>query len=118
MTRLSLLLAVVASVLLAVPAAGMAAKRPAKQLYVSLGDSYATGFQATGVRQGHNTTNGFAYQLPRYARDRGYRFKLVSFGCGGANSTSILNEVGCGPDARAIGGPDYSTTTQITAAER
>jgi len=118
MIRLSLLFAVLASVLLAVPAAGMAAKRPARQLYVSLGDSYATGYQATGVKQGHNTAHGFANQVPRYAARRGHRFKLVNFGCGGANTTSILGAVGCRPDARAVGGPDYSGTTQIAAAER
>jgi lysophospholipase L1-like esterase len=118
MNRLSLLFVLVAGVLLAVPASGLAAKRPAKQLYVSLGDSYATGYQATGVKQGQNTTNGFADQLPREARKRGYRLKLVNFGCGGANTTSILQQVGCRPDARAVGGPDYSTTTQIAAAER
>ena len=95
MIRLSLLIAVVAGVALAVPATGMAAKRPAKQLYVSLGDSYATGYQATGVKQGHNTTDGYANQVPGYARKRGYRLRLVNFGCGGATTTSILEQVGC-----------------------
>lgn len=118
MIRLSLLVVIVAGVVLAVPATGMAAKRPAKQLYVSLGDSYATGYQATGVKQGHNTTDGYANQVPGYARKRGYRLRLVNFGCGGATTTSILEQVGCRPDARAVGGPDYSTTTQIAAAER
>jgi len=118
MTRLSLLFVLAAGLLVAAPATSLAAKRPAPQLYVSLGDSYATGYQATGVQQGHNTKNGFAYQVPTYARQRGYRFKLVNFGCGGATTTTILDQVGCRPDARAIGGPDYASTTQIAAAER
>lgn len=118
MTRLSLVFVIAAGLLLAAPASGLAAKRPAKQLYVSLGDSYATGYQATGVKQGGSTEHGFANQIPRYARKRGYRLKLVNFGCGGANTTSILEQIGCRPDARAIGGPDYPNTTQIAAAER
>lgn len=118
MTRLSLLFVLAAGLLVAVPATSLAAKRPARQLYVSLGDSYATGYQATGVGQGHNTRNGFAYQVPTLARQRGYRFKLVNFGCGGATTTTILEQVGCRPDARAVGGPGYANTTQIAAAER
>ncbi|HEY8581965.1 MAG TPA: GDSL-type esterase/lipase family protein [Capillimicrobium sp.] len=107
---------------LAFPAAGQAAtkppKKPAKQLYVSLGDSYATGYQATGQGQGANTTDGFANQIPGLARQKGYRLKLVNFGCGGANTTSILEADGCAPQARAVGGPDYAGQTQIEAAER
>ena len=44
----------------AVPAGASPAKRAApKQLYVSLGDSYATGYQATGRGEGGETRNGF-----------------------------------------------------------
>jgi hypothetical protein len=42
---------------LAAPAAADAAKR---QYYVSLGDSYATGFQPSVVHQSAGTRNGFA----------------------------------------------------------
>src|SRR3954464_9908496 len=47
-----------------VPAAAPAAKKPPKQFYVSLGDSYATGYQPTAQGVGKNTRHGFAYQVP------------------------------------------------------
>jgi hypothetical protein len=86
------------------------------QYYVSLGDSYAAGFQPTGPNGvGHTTTNGFAYQLPQLASARGYHLTLVNFGCGGATSESMLNSHGCpllGP-----GAPHYPKQSQAAAAE-
>ena len=99
---------------LALPAAAQAAK---KTYYVSLGDSYAAGYQATGVGTGKTTRNGFAYQLVRKARARGHSFELANFGCGGETSRSILTRKtrcgGLGP-----GGEKYAGRTQIAAAER
>jgi len=100
---------------LAVPAAAPAAER---QLYVSLGDSYATGYQATGVGQGRTTRQGFAHQLPGLARKRGYHLKLVNFGCGGATTSSLLRRKGCPARALALGGESYGGRTQLAAAER
>ena len=120
MIRISplLALAVALVLVLALPAASPAGTRsPPTQLYVSLGDSYATGYQATAQGAGHNTRNGFAYQLSGLARSRGYNFKLVNFGCGGATTTSILQAKGCVPRARALGGPVYTNKTQTAAAE-
>ena len=75
--------------------------------YVSLGDSYAVGYQPDRAP-------------PRLHRVRGqaHRPKLVNFGCGGATTTSILNTVGC-PDVlpHTTGGMTYPTTTQIAAAD-
>jgi lysophospholipase L1-like esterase len=90
---------------------------PPKRLYVSLGDSYASGAQvtATGLR---NTRNGFAYQVPRLARGRGHRLKLVNFGCGGATTTSLINRRGCPPRALGPGGRSYDRRTQLQAAVR
>jgi len=112
--RLPLYLVIAAALALVVPTAASAADR---QYYVSLGDSYAAGFQATGQGQGHYTRNGFPFQVPKLARQRGYRFKLVNFGCGGETTTSILQRTAAcaGP---APGGPDYAGRTQIAAAER
>ena len=84
-----ILLALVAT--LTLPAAAHAAK-PERQLYVSLGDSYASGFQPTAAGQGANTRNGFAYQVAELAKARGYRYKLVNFGCGGATTISLLEQ--------------------------
>jgi lysophospholipase L1-like esterase len=110
----TLTLAIAALVILAVPATADAAKR---QYYVSLGDSYATGFQPSVVNERAGTRNGFAYQLPGLARKRGYDFKLVNFGCGGATTESLLQQTercdGPGP-----GGRGWRGRTQIAAAER
>jgi len=61
---------------LALPAAAQAKPKPTRYL-VSLGDSYATGYQATGVDQGQNTRSGSPL-APRQGRsgddlDRGQR---------------------------------------------
>jgi lysophospholipase L1-like esterase len=101
--------------LLVLPAAAQAKDK--RQLYVSLGDSYATGFQPTAAGQGANTRNGFAYQIPKFAKARGWGLKLVNFGCGGETTVSLLERKtacpGLGPD-----GVDYTGRTQIAAAER
>jgi lysophospholipase L1-like esterase len=101
---------------LALPAAAQA-DTPKRQYYVSLGDSYATGFQPTAPGKGANTRNGFAYQVPKLARARGYRYKLVNFGCGGETTVSLLErKERCG--APVPGGANYAGRTQIAAAER
>lgn len=102
--------------LLALPAAAQAAKAK-PSYYVSLGDSYAAGYQRFSATEARTTRDGFAYQLVGKARKRGYELKLVNFGCGGETSVSILKRKtkcgGLGP-----GGVDYAGTTQATAAER
>lgn len=109
--------AVVAAVLAALPAAAHAGSTH-RALYVSLGDSYASGFQPTGVGRGRNTRNGFAYQVPRLAAARGHRLRLVNFGCGGATTTSLIGVRGCAPRALGPGGVPYPGRTQLQAAER
>jgi lysophospholipase L1-like esterase len=102
--------------LLAVPAAAQAAKAK-PSYYVSLGDSYAAGYQRFSSTYAKTTRDGFAYQLVSKARKRGYALKLVNFGCGGETSVSILKRKakcrGLGP-----GGVKYAGQTQATAAER
>ena len=102
--------------LLALPAAAQAAKAK-PQYYVSLGDSYAAGYQRFSATDARTTRDGFAYQLVGKARKRGYKLKLVNFGCGGETSVSILKRRakcgGLGP-----GGVDYAGQTQATAAEK
>ena len=95
------------------------AASPAKRLYVSLGDSYASGYQPGVVPgEGGNTRNGFAYQVPALAARRGYRLRLVNFGCGGATTTSLISAKGCAPRALGPGGRAYPDRTQLAAAER
>jgi lysophospholipase L1-like esterase len=98
-----------------------AATRPTSSsfdYYISLGDSYAAGNQPTPSAWAHRDTNGFAYQVVELARAKGYRFELRNFGCGGATTASVLQEVGCfagnpGPDTTS-----YPTQTQEAAATR
>jgi hypothetical protein len=91
---------------------------PATSYYVSLGDSYAAGNQPTPNAWAHHDSNGFAYQVVKLARAKGYRFQLLNFGCGGATTTSVLQQVGCsvsnpGPDTTS-----YPNQTQVAAASR
>lgn len=89
-----------------------------EQYYVSLGDSYSTGYQPGPAGQlGSSTKDGYAYKLPKLARKSGYDLELVNFGCGGETTSSILERTTecLGP---AIGGPDYAGRTQVAAAEK
>jgi lysophospholipase L1-like esterase len=88
-----------------------AAPPPPSKNYVSLGDSYASGYQPGAG----NNTNGFAYQLVDKLHAAGTDLQLANFGCAGATTTSILNTPGCkglGP-----GGIDYPDQSQAAAAE-
>lgn len=105
---------------------GAVAKKPSAQgkkaapvqYYVSLGDSYASGYQppAAGAAAG-NTREGFVYQLPALAARRGWKLRVVNFACGGATTTSILKDPDCPPPALGPGAKGYGGKTQIGAAE-
>ena len=93
---------------LALPAQAAAGER---SYYVSLGDSYAAGYQPTLSQAGWRK-KGFASQLVRIARRRGHDFELVNFACGGETTASFLERKGdCGS------GPRYRGT-QARAATR
>ena len=81
--------------------------------YVSLGDSYASGYEA-GVG---NTDNGFAYQVADEATAASQPLVLVNFGCGGATTTSVLEAEGCSPQGLGPGAEPYDGQTQLEAAE-
>ena len=93
-------------------------KKAAAQLYVSLGDSYASGFQppAAGAHAG-NTKQGFVYQLPALAAKRGWKLSVVNFACSGATSSSILKQKGCPSGGLGPGAKGYDGKTQLQAAE-
>lgn len=118
---MSRIIAIVAAlVALALPAAADAATAAKPNLYVSLGDSYAAGYQRNGPgNAGRTTTHGFADQLvPRLAK-RGFgTLKLINFGCGGATTASMLLVKGCVPPARAVNQSPYGPRTQTAAAAR
>lgn len=83
------------------------------QYYLSVGDSYAQGYQPNG-----DLLHGFARQVVPKARHRGYDLTLVNLACGGATTQSILRRKGCSKDRRAVGTPSYAPLTQTQAATR
>ncbi|MCB0976053.1 MAG: hypothetical protein KDB02_01225 [Acidimicrobiales bacterium] len=84
--------------------------------YVSIGDSYAQGFQPAVDGKHPPYTDGYAYLLPKLAKAKGYDLTLVNFGCGGATVESLATSDGCGVDARSPGGPRYQDESQLQAA--
>lgn len=89
-----------------------------QQVYVSVGDSYASGYQPTAPRVGSNTRNGFAYQVVDKAKAKGYDLRLTNFGCGGATTASILDSPGCREEGLAPDANQYAPATQAVAAEQ
>ena len=87
-----------------------------QQYYLSLGDSYAAGYLASGKDKGAFTKDGFAYLLADKASIRGYDLRLLNFGCAGATSTSMVQTQGCPANARPIEPQIYDTQTQLAAA--
>ncbi|CAN5810268.1 hypothetical protein BH10ACT1_BH10ACT1_27520 [soil metagenome] len=83
--------------------------------YVSIGDSYAQGYQPAPEGQQADYRDGYAYLLPEAAKAKGYDLTLVNFGCGGATVGSLADDPGCQAGARAPDGPAYETT-QLDAA--
>lgn len=100
-------------------ASASASSQPAlaagQQTYVSVGDSYAAGYQPTGRGRGGTGRNGFAYQVVDKARAKGYDLTLVNFGCSGATTSSALSTPGCRDRNLGPGAPSYDTP-QVTAA--
>ena len=85
---------------------------PAGQVYVSLGDSYATGWRpATGGAPAGAGRDGFADLV---AARSGMR--LVNVACSGATSGQLRSSPGCPPPNRAAGAPDPAGRTQLDAA--
>ncbi len=90
---------------------------PGHTFYVSLGDSYAAGYQPSSTgKTGVTSTNGFAYQLASKATLNGKKLALVNFACAGATTTSLLQAKGCRPDRLGPGAANYPTQTQADAA--
>jgi lysophospholipase L1-like esterase len=85
---------------------------PAEQVYVSLGDSYATGYRpADGGTPAGPTKDGFAYLV---AAQSGLR--LINLACSGATSGQLNTAAGCSPANRALDAPEPAGRTQLDAA--
>ncbi len=89
---------------------------PTDRLYVSIGDSYAAGYQPSAQGTGATTTNGFAYQVADRTAAAGAPLRLVNFGCSGVTSTTLLNDRGCVASARPPEGQPYYSSSQAQAA--
>lgn len=70
------------------PAPTSSAPPPVEQVYVSIGDSYATGFGPNG------TGESFASIIAKQSE-----LKLVNLACNGATSADLATKPACGPDA-------------------
>ena len=81
--------------------------------YVSVGDSYAAGYQPAhdGMAAGTGR-DGFAYRVA--ARAAG--LTLVNFGCAGATSSSLQRQVGCAAADLGPNATGYPQQTQLAAA--
>jgi lysophospholipase L1-like esterase len=99
----------------AAPAPTSAAPAPTHLYYLSLGDSYAAGYQPLASGGGRTTRVGFPYQVVTDARAKGYDYTLVNLACGGATTESVLQTPGCGPHL-GPGGREYGPKTQADAA--
>ena len=85
--------------------------------YLSLGDSYAAGYQpGTAGRPGGTSRNGFAYQVVRKAAAGGLDLRLTNLGCSGATTRSVLTRPGCAPRFLGPGASPYAGTQADAAA--
>jgi lysophospholipase L1-like esterase len=119
-SRMVAVLAILCVTQVSMTNAGATAGAPTSNIeyYVSVGDSYAAGNQPTAAAWDHKDTNGFAYQVVKLARARGYHLDLLNFGCGGSTTTSVLQQVGCSVDNPGPDATSYPTQTQGAAASR
>jgi lysophospholipase L1-like esterase len=83
--------------------------------YLSLGDSYAAGYQPPpkGKKTGI-VGKGYANLIPEKAKKKGYDLDLVNFACGGATVESLANDIGC--KNPLPGEPVYKHQSQLDAA--
>ena len=82
----------------------------AKLYDISIGDSYSVGYQNPSLL---NSTGFTGYVAKKE------KLTLANFGCSGATTTSIFDQIGCPVDDSApstSGGMTYDTTDQVDAA--
>ncbi|MCE6998094.1 GDSL-type esterase/lipase family protein [Saccharothrix sp. S26] len=85
---------------------------PADRVYVSLGDSYATGYRPADAGGSADAgRDGFAYLVAERSD-----LRLVNLACSGATSVQLRTEPGCPPANRGPDAPDLAGRTQLDAA--
>jgi len=80
-------------------------------VYVSIGDSYAAGFQPAPF----GSADGFAQQIAQRSLSGAEPLTLYNFGCPGATTSAVIEDLGCATAGSTDEAPDYSTTTQLDA---
>lgn len=100
------------------PSAAGTSHAPAQEYYLSLGDSYAAGYQPLPTGGAHTTRAGFPYQVVTDAKAKGYDYTLVNLACSGATTTSLLQTPGCDRSLLGPGAPSYDGRTQADVAQR
>lgn len=97
--------------------AGTGSAGPARTAgtYLSLGDSYAQGYQPAPAGGTADYREGYAYLLPERAAAKGWDLDLVNLACGGATVGSMQDAAGCAAPARSPDGPAYDVP-QLEAA--
>lgn len=83
-------------------------------IYLSIGDSYATGFRDTANGTGP-TTAAFPDQVVGLLGERGHDLTLVNLACTGVTVGEALTRPGCDEENRAVDGVAYETA-QVPAA--
>jgi lysophospholipase L1-like esterase len=100
----------ISSVVLAPSGVASAPKGPVAMFYLSLGDSYAAGFEV-----GAGSPGGYASKVVAEVATK-HKLLLRNFGCGGATTNSMMEVIGC---ADPLAFPDvvsYPKKTQLAAA--
>lgn len=82
-------------------------------VYVSVGDSYAAGFQP----EGYPTDHGFADEVTRRLAPGPRAVQLVNLGCPGITARGIVADVGCASHDSAPHTLAYPGMTQLQALE-
>jgi lysophospholipase L1-like esterase len=96
------------------PAPTSGSAPPVERVYVSLGDSYATGYRpADGGAPAGAGEDGFAYLVAEESD-----LRLINLACSGATSAQLRDQPGCAPANRAPDAADPEGRTQLDAAVR
>ncbi|GAA2690984.1 MULTISPECIES: GDSL-type esterase/lipase family protein [Actinosynnema] len=85
---------------------------PPQKVYVSVGDSYATGFRPpVNGQRGGSSADAFSHLVAEQAE-----LRLVNLACSGATSADLVGGADCTAGNRALDAPESTGVAQIDAA--
>ncbi|WP_246393696.1 SGNH/GDSL hydrolase family protein, partial [Pseudonocardia pini] len=91
---------------------------PTKDVYLSLGDSYAAGTNPGSYRNGETSAFAFPYQVTATLNADGTPIQLVNLACSGATSADLVDNAGCASNLQGEDTLPYPSEPQLAAAER